>query len=504
LLCRRFREAEGLRVPGGRSSHDSSASQSAPSKEHPLSAQHPVGRLPHHFQREGELTIQDPANEPLISVVICTHNRSHLLPHAIQSVCQQAVEGSLYEVVVVDNNCTDNTRTVVQDFCDRHPNIRCLQEPLQGLSHARNCGWKNAKGNYVIYLDDDGKACEDWLTVAKHIIMNIAPAVFGGPYYACYNTPKPDWFQDNYESHTLGNRPRFLDEGFLTGNNIAFRRSILADLGGFDSTLGMSGKKIAYAEETDLMIRIRKTMPDESIYYDPSFYIYHSVAPWKMTMTGALRLFFNSGIYSSIVFNGNNIFFTSPQLFGKMTAKLGTFLKHCLFALVRRDRKKYPYFENYLYECAFPHVQELGVLFEQITRANRLVTEIPPPAAVDLKQPGLWSRGIYEDGWMGKTAEVRLSGGEPLNILRVAGLQPGTGKKALAILVDGTLLAERKLDRGAFEIEALVENAGPHWVKLVADSTMSLPEPDGRVVSILLKGIAFTPPPTVTAPPDDV
>jgi glycosyltransferase involved in cell wall biosynthesis len=435
----------------------------------------------------------------LISVVICTYNRAHLLLDAIESVCRQALERSLYEIIIVDNNSTDDTKAVVQDFCDRHSNIRYLQEPRQGLSHARNCGWKNARGSYVLYLDDDGKASEKWLIVAKDIVLNIAPAVFGGPYYAYYNSRKPKWFKDSYESYSCGDRPRFLDEGFVFGGNIAFRRSILADLGGFDSTLGMSGKKLAYAEETALLIRIRKSMPKENIYYDPSFYIYHLVSPWKMTLTGALRHFFASGRYSFRVFNDHEIIPTAFQLFGQIFAKLAMFFKHCVCAVLRRDRIKYTYFENYVYERAFPYVHELGILFERIKSADRLFTEPPPPATVtkfpgDLKQPGLVSKGIYEDGWMAETAELRLSASEPPSILRVAGLRPGIGDKALkfAILVDRTLLGERILEAGEFEIEAEVEKAGPHWVKLVADSTTSLPAPDGRVVSILLKEITFT------------
>jgi hypothetical protein len=175
------------------------------------------------------------------------------------------------------------------------------------------------------------------------------------------------------------------------------------------------------------------------------------------------------------------------------------FFKHCVWAVLRRDRIKYVYFENYVYERAFLYVHALGFLFEQIKRADRLFTELPPPATVtkfpsDLKQPGLVSKGIYEDGWMAETAEVKLSGREPLSILRVTGLRPGIGDKALkfAVLVDGILLGERILAAGEFVIEAVVEKAGSHWVKMVADSTTSLPAPDGRVVSILLKEITFT------------
>jgi hypothetical protein len=120
---------------------------------------------------------------------------------------------------------------------------------------------------------------------------------------------------------------------------------------------------------------------------------------------------------------------------------------------------------------------------------------------IDLKFPGLISRGLYTDGWMGETAEVQLSGGGPTSVLRVTGLQPGLEDTPLrfSVLVDGKPLAIRQLDPGDFEIELQVVDHGLHHVKLLADLTVSLPPPDRRVVSVLLHTIGFTEIPLPTA-----
>ena len=131
---------------------------------------------------------------PLFSVVICTHNRAGLLSRAIESVCSQSLDPSTYELIIVDNQSTDDTRRVINYYRARYINVKLIYEARRGLSHARNAGWNAALGDYVIYLDDDAIAAQEWLSTAHRIITTVGPAVFGGPYYAYYDSDKPPWF----------------------------------------------------------------------------------------------------------------------------------------------------------------------------------------------------------------------------------------------------------------------------------------------------------------------
>jgi glycosyltransferase involved in cell wall biosynthesis len=270
-----------------------------------------------------------------------------------------------YEVIVVDNHSVDNTKSVVDTLSHKFSNILYVQEPTVGLSHARNSGWKNAKGDYVIYLDDDGKASEHWLSAAIDIITHVGPGVFGGPYFATYNSPKPDWFRDSYESFTAGGQERVLDEGFLSGGNIAFRRSILASMGGFDSNFGMRGNQRGYAEETALIRRIRKTEPSTVIYYDPKFYIYHLVAPQKMCMRYNIKARFDRGRYAYLIGAGHFAKCSTAQLALKLITKIASFVSICVYS-TKRDRRLYPYWRNYIYECGLHQIVESGILYEQL------------------------------------------------------------------------------------------------------------------------------------------
>src|SRR5581483_7499904 len=98
------------------------------------------------------------ANGMKVTVILCTHNRSRSLTTALNSVAQSRVPDALHwEVLVVDNNSNDATRSVVEEFRQRDPSrFRYLFEPTQGKSHALNSGCKAAgNADILAFMDDD-------------------------------------------------------------------------------------------------------------------------------------------------------------------------------------------------------------------------------------------------------------------------------------------------------------------------------------------------------------
>ena len=302
----------------------------------------------------------------MISIVICTYNRAHLLAGALQSVCEQPLDSSEYELIVVDNNSTDNTRAVTESFAQRYPNLRYCFEPQQGLSHARNRGFWCAQGEYVGYLDDDAKASAAWLAVAQEIITRLAPGVFGGPYYAFYNSPQPRWWKDSYRSREHAEKARPLTGYYedLSGNNIFFRRTLLEKMGGFDPQFGMSGDKIATCEETEFLLRIRETMPNELIYYDPRLTITHLVHAKKMTFKWLIRHRFADGRSHGRMYHASKPL-SKRKLLRQSTRLLLSLVKHLVRSVWGREQTQYPYVQNYWFEQALPRVEKLGSLYEQ-------------------------------------------------------------------------------------------------------------------------------------------
>jgi glycosyltransferase involved in cell wall biosynthesis len=303
----------------------------------------------------------------LTSAVICTFNRAELLEVALESVCQQTLDRSLYEVIVVDNNSTDNTHDVVAGF-DHYGNVRYCSEKRQGLSHARNRGWQEARGKYVGYIDDDCKAPADWLAVAREVIGRLSPAVLGGPYLPFYVTPRPAWFKDSYGSSYKVEVARPLAQNeYLGGWNVFFRRSLLEELDGFDACFGMCGDSLGYGEETVMQRRIRANRPDELIYYDPKLYVYHLVSPKKMSLRWIARQRFVDGRYSYLVFLRDTRGAPSrDRLLRAMIRTLLAFFGEIMRGVLKRDRALYPYTQNYVYEHAFVHLRQLGQLYERL------------------------------------------------------------------------------------------------------------------------------------------
>ena len=88
---------------------------------------------------------------------------------------------------MIDNNSTDNTPKIVQEF----EQVKYFCESTIGLSKARNRGICEAIGLYVAFLDDECRINPEWLRKAMEIITNIKPLAFGGPFYAWDISPKP-------------------------------------------------------------------------------------------------------------------------------------------------------------------------------------------------------------------------------------------------------------------------------------------------------------------------
>ena len=304
-----------------------------------------------------------------ISIVICTQNRADLLADLLQTLCEQDLSIAFYEIIVVDNDSKDITRLVAEDFCHKYDNARYCVELQHGLSYARNRGWLEAKGEYVAYVDDDCKLPPHWLTVAKEVIDQIAPAIFGGPTYPFYNSQKPYWWKDDYGILEHSQSPRSLNQSeFLIGCNFFVRRSVLKDMCGFDVTLGMCDKKLGYGEESELQRRLRSTMTDEIVYYDPKLFVYHLVRPEQMSLRWNLKSRFVGGRYSNYVFNDNiaqAVTASKLNLLAQAVQIPPRLFLDIIVGLLRRDHERYPYLQNYLYENTFKYVRNFGAIYEK-------------------------------------------------------------------------------------------------------------------------------------------
>lgn len=236
-----------------------------------------------------------------ISVVVCTYNRAGMLARVLGSLDHQTLDKARYEVIVVDNNSTDQTCQVVEAHRGRVPH-RYYVETQQGLAYARNRGVREAVGRYVGFIDDDAEANTDWVERALDCLTSQSPPLAaGGPVLPLYDAPKPEWFKDEYETRWKGDRPRRLISGeSLSGSNMFFRRDIVQRCGGFDVRVGVSGDRLSVGEETGLFDRIWREYPDAIMYYSPAIVVRHSVPFFKMHVSYLMKRAFVAGQVWSI------------------------------------------------------------------------------------------------------------------------------------------------------------------------------------------------------------
>lgn len=224
--------------------------------------------------------------KPLVSAIICTHNRDRYLGLAIESLLAQ--DFSDFEIIVVDNASTDQTRTVVESRL-KDERLRYIYESELGLSVARNTGAKIAYGEILAYLDDDAIASPHWLkTIYNAYRENPRLAIAGGKVTLIWTDgiTAPEWLSDglagNLGAYDLGDTVVKIDRPGLTprGLNYSIRKSFLNQIGGFDPNLGRVGKNLLSNEELHMTNRALQT--DWEVAYLPTAHVAHHVAPERV------------------------------------------------------------------------------------------------------------------------------------------------------------------------------------------------------------------------------
>ena len=231
----------------------------------------------------------------MVSIIICTFNRATILHYCLDSIEKYGLEyKDKIEIVIVDNNCTDNTRSVIDPYIKRGGlNFRYIPEEMQGLSVARNTGALNAKYDWLFYLDDDAILRESTLDVLFRVINEDHFDFFGGIYNALYIQEKPRWLPDSYGTNKVNYKRLPLKADRISGGIMVIQKKLLFSLGMFNIQLGMSGSKLGFAEESDLQNRYLAEGGKTTVY--PDLQVDHIVGRHKFSVWWHLKQAFVAG-----------------------------------------------------------------------------------------------------------------------------------------------------------------------------------------------------------------
>lgn len=239
----------------------------------------------------------------MITVTVCTWNRAPLLERCLQQMTRLRPPAGLeWELLVVDNNSSDRTGEVIAGFAGRLP-IAAIHEARPGLSHARNAAVARARGDYLVWTDDDIVVDAGWLAAYVEAFRRWPDAaVFGGPILPRFDGTPPRWLVESwplvkvaYAARDFGPSAVALrkeDPGLPFGANFALRareqRRFLYDPG-----LGRNqdGRLLLCGEETQVIESI--LAGGGTGWWVPDARVEHWIPAHRQT-TAYLRLYFES------------------------------------------------------------------------------------------------------------------------------------------------------------------------------------------------------------------
>ena len=247
-----------------------------------------------------------------LSVIVSTRNRAKQLATLIQCLgSQKNLENLRWEIIIVDNSSTDNTKEVAYAFCEgSNLKINYVFEPKTGLSNARNTGVLASKGSYLMFVDDDVLIPNEFISNAlfgmqEHPEFQIFgfrvladwQEVLRAPFWVTFKKPLNlpiNIIQSFLPVHDLGNEPLQYPNRIAKnpiGACFLVKKEVFEKLGPFREDLGAGQSGLC--EDTEFfwwaMINSFK------ILYWPYATLYHTVTPERLTVSHLHKWYFNLG-----------------------------------------------------------------------------------------------------------------------------------------------------------------------------------------------------------------
>lgn len=225
----------------------------------------------------------------LATIAICTHNRADTLPMAVRAAAAADWPAADFEVLVIDNGCTDATPEVAAQLAAAHPNVRVVREDRLGLCPARNRAAAEARGRFVAFVDDDAEIAPDYLRALDRLAREERSwGCAGGVIEVGWLSPPPPWWEPgldfifNFLYVGSFRRPLAPPE-IVYGTNMVFPTRLLRRIGGFDETIGLRGdlhgrpRRMLTGDDTELQYRLYAMR--RRVIWEPALRVRHWIRP---------------------------------------------------------------------------------------------------------------------------------------------------------------------------------------------------------------------------------
>lgn len=237
----------------------------------------------------------------MISVIVCTYNRDKYIYQCLSHLAQNAHEID-WEIILINNNSTDNTHSKCEQFAKDYPNVKFFYfiEKNPGLSHARNKGIKEAHGDWFVFIDDDAMVQRTYIkNLDLYLKKYMDAGAFGGSIEPFFEGETPTWLSKwsmgFISAINLGENVKlFTKEKYPIGANMGISKKTIEKIGLFNPTLGRTKKMLLGGEEKDIFMRISKE--NIPIYYFPYIDVKHCIPPNRTTTEYIKKLGYGVGV----------------------------------------------------------------------------------------------------------------------------------------------------------------------------------------------------------------
>ena len=291
------------------------------------------------------------------SVVIPTRDRAQHLSGALESLTRQTYPRDRFEVIVVDNGSTDDTREVCSSFMNRIPQFRYLYEETAGLHAARHLGLKEAKSDLLVYGDDDIEAFPTWLEGIVDAFGDKRVVLVGGKNLPKFQIEPPVWILRMWEKDRQGGRMlpylSIIDLGdeikgispyYVFGCNFSIRKSVLLEAGGFHPD-AMPNDLIRYRGDGETHVAQYIIEHDYKAVYHPETSVHHLIPMDRLNEPYFFKRAFSQGISDSYTYirSKKSISLWKLRYFKLMHRLL------LILPFIRKARIQIGYLEGYCY-----------------------------------------------------------------------------------------------------------------------------------------------------------
>lgn len=212
-------------------------------------------------------------NKISVDLIICTYNNAPLLEKTLEAISRQKILSETdWQVLVVNNNCTDETTEVVEKFAKNFPvPLKIITETKQGLHHARLCGVKNTDGDWITLVDDDCLIAENFVEeIAKFAAEHPDCGAFGAKIILEWETEPPIYAANRkwaFAGRNHGDQPKRRE--WIAGTGMILRRKALEKSGWIEKQFleGRIGERLVSRGDVEMGLRIGRIA---EVWYNPA------------------------------------------------------------------------------------------------------------------------------------------------------------------------------------------------------------------------------------------